>query len=740
MANKQKKKFSGERAMRRYSIVPWLVAIFFLVVFGKICTIKYVEGPEWRKIGERLVTFKEMPVQASRGNIYGEGFKLLAASIPEYKVYIDFNASGIKKDTINHYIDTLSTLLSKNFSGKAKLYNKEYYKKKLTSINNKAASENMAYNKAKKNKTPLPKLTSRRFQLIPYEIDFLQYQKLRTFPYLKRNAVSIGLYTELRTERLKPFGNIAGRTIGSLDADPTIGGRSGMELKYDSILKGIDGVKTRHKIGGMMLDQMIKEPIDGKDILVTINIDYQDITEKALLRKLQETKAKSGCAVLIETKTGEIKAISNLDRLTSGDYAEGKPNVYSYMFEPGSTFKTVSLLVALEDRVVTPETIINGATGKIQYGGRSIIDHDANKSRDKSNWTVTQGMENSSNVIIAQMILKGYEEHPEKYVEKIRDFGLGRNLTWDVPLQGREGTTNIRSPKDPNVRWYKTALPWMSFGYETQVPPIYLAMFYNAIANDGKMIKPFLYKGILTNGKLQEEYKAEVINSKIASNRALKETKEILRKVVTNGTGKAVDSKIVDIAGKTGTTKLSENGYYGRNYYVSFAGYFPADSPKYTIYVGIERPEGIPSGGGMSGAVFKEIAENITIRESVSNPILPQMDTINEILPNIHNGSLKNTLLILSKLDIDSNTDLDKNTWAIAHTDKGEVKFGKTINVETNVMPNVINMGLKDALFILESQGLKVKTTGYGKVKKQSIAAGTSIHAGNTVTINLELK
>lgn len=735
--SKEKIKFTGSRAMKRYAIIPWLVLLFFVYVTYKILVIKYVEGPEWRKIGEKLVTYKEVPVQANRGNIYGQDYKLLAASIPEYKIYIDFNADGVRKDSVSKYIDTLSVLLATHFHGKGNLYNRAYYKKKLTAINDKAAKEKEAYQKAKKNKTPLPRLTSRRFQLIPYEIDFLEYQKMRTFPYLNRNPITIGMYTELRTERLKPFGNIAGRTIGSLDPDPTIGGRSGMELKYDSILKGVDGLKTKHKIGGMMMDQIIKEPVDGKDILITINIDYQDITEKALLRILKDTKAKSGCAVLIETKTGEIKAISNLDRISNDVYGEGKPNVFSYMFEPGSTFKTVSLLVALDDKIVTPNSTFNGGTGKIQYGGRTIIDHDANKSKDKTNWTVRQGMANSSNTIISQMILKGYEDHPEKFVEKIRGFGLGQNLTWDVPLKGREGTTNIRSPKDPNARWYKTALPWMSFGYETQVPPIYLAMFYNAIANNGKMLKPFLYKGVLENGKLTEEHKAEVINSSIASKHALKDVQDILRYVVTDGTGKAAGSEIVNISGKTGTTKLSENGAYSRNYYVSFAGYFPSEAPKYTIYVGIERPEGYPS-GAMPGAVFKEIAEKVTIRESISDPILPNVDTIHQIMPKIHNGLLLNALLVLNELDIDNATDLDKNTWAIANEDEVGIKFDKTVVVETNVMPNVKNMGLKDAIFILESQGLKVKSTGFGKVTKQSIEPGTPIKTGNTVTIYLE--
>lgn len=736
-----KKKFSGQRALQRYSLIPWLTLLFFCVVIYKIIVIKYVEGPEWRAIGERLITFKESPIQADRGNIYGVDNKLLATSIPQYKVYLDFNADGVKKDSVNKYIDTLSILLAENFSGSKNQYTKSYYKNKLTNINNKAAKEREAYQKAKKSKMPLPQMTSRRFMLIPYEIDFLEYQKLRTFPYLRKNAIRIGLYTELRTERLKPFGSIAQRTIGSLDPDPSIGGRSGMELKYDSILKGVNGTKTRNKVGGTMVDHVLREPIDGKDILITLNIDYQDITEKALYKKLQETNALSGCAILVETKTGEIKAISNLDRVSEGVYAEGKPNAFSYMFEPGSTFKTVSLLVALDDGIVTPETVIDGAKGKVEYARNWIVDHDVNKARDKSNWTVKQGIANSSNVITARMILQGYEDEPEKYINKIREFGLGKNLSWDVPLLGKEGTTNIRSPKDPNVEWSATALPWMAFGYETQVPPIYMAMFYNAIANNGKMLKPFLLKGVMENGKIEKEFKAEVVNSSIASSKALRDTKEILRYVVTDGTGKAVDSEIVTIAGKSGTTKLLENGRYGRHYYVSFAGFFPYEEPKYTVYVGIERPEGIPSGGGMAGVVLREIAEKITIRESVINPILPKTDTINAILPKVHNGTLKNALLVLDELDLDTKSSLDGNQWVSANLrDKETIEFGKTITVKAGIMPDVRNMGLKDAIYILESLGLKVVASGKGTIVGQSIPDGTKINKGQTVVLKLELK
>lgn len=481
----------------------------------------------------------------------------------------------------------------------------------------------------------------------------------------------------------------------------------------------------------------MEEPIDGIDIETTLNVDYQDIAEKALYAKLAETSAESGCAIVMEVATGEIKAIANLDRVSEGVYAEGKPNAFSYMSEPGSTFKAISLLVALEDGVVTPETIIDAGTGQYQYSGRTINDHDSGKKKDKSTMTITEGMYNSSNVVIAKMILKGYEDNPKRFVERIHELGLGKNLEWDVPLQGIEGTTNIRFPDDPKTSWYKTTLPWMSFGYETQVPPIYMLMFYNGIANDGRMLKPFITKAFWENGKKIQEFKADVINYSLASNNTLEQVRKILRGVVTDGTGRAVDSKIVTIAGKTGTAQIAAEGRYGGGHYVSFVGYFPAEKPKYTCFVGIRRPKGIPSGGGMPGAVFKNIAEAITVREMVTAPILAPVDTLRSLLPVVKNGLYANAEIVLSKLEQQYIKPHEGGEWVRTKTS------GETINMTAydinakGIMPNVVGMGIKDAVYILENEGLIVSVRGAGKVKSQSIEAGSRFQNGSRVFLEL---
>lgn len=742
MEDKEAKTKKDGAAIAIYGLISAFLLIGFIFVAYRIVVIKYVEGPEWRKIGQRYTSPVTGEVIAKRGNIYAEDSKLLATSIPKYKVLLDFNAEGVKSDTVAAYIDTLSTLLAENFGNVnpdlPQKYNKNYYKNKLTNANNTAAKEKVAMQKAKRNNTALPKLTCRRVELIPFEVDYIQMSKLKNFPFLKKGKNMSGLYTEERTERLRPFGLLAGRTIGTIYPDQKKGGRSGLEQKYDSILKGVDGVKMLEKVGGTRIGKVVQKPIDGNDIQVTINVDMQDIVEKALYNKLVETKAKSGCAILMEVKTGEIKAISNLDRTSNGGYAEGKPNAFSYMFEPGSTFKAVSLLAALDDGYVTPSTIINAEKGKVKYAGRMITDHDAHKGKDKTHITVAEGIYASSNVVAAKVVLKGYEDDPARFVEKVRSFGLGQNLKWDVPLQGREGTINIRSPKEAG-NWYKTTLAWMAFGYETQVPPIYMLMFYNAVANNGKMIKPFLLKSYTENGRIAKQFKAEVIKNNIASKKALDDLKDVLRGVVEEGTAKAVNSSIVSIAGKTGTTKLLENGKYGSNYYVSFVGYFPADNPKYSCYVGIERPSGIPSGGGMSGRVFRDIAEQIYIDETAASPIFPEKDTINMILPKVHNGNIMQARTVLKELHLKNDGDIKSNEWGKATTDENKIYLTEMTEFDKKKMPNVIGMGLKDALFVLESVGLKVKIDGCGMVVSQSISTGTTIKEGTTVLLKLKL-
>lgn len=720
-------------AISRYGWIALIMSLIFIAILVCIFNIKYVEGSMWRELGIQETVKKDREIRPNRGNIYSDDGRLLATSEPLYGVYVDFMADGIKKDTLMKYVTPLSQALAKKFPDRSAAQYKrvildgwDLSRKELAQIErNRESGSNKKV-----------KVRSRYVRIIRPDINYIDLKEVLTYPFFSQRSNRSGLFTEEKTMRLKPFGRLAGRTVGSIYKDFDAGGTSGLELKYDSILKGIPGLKTRQRVQGRWIDVVLNEPTDGWDIKTTLNVDIQDLAEKALYNKLVETNAESGCAIVMEVATGEIKAITNLDRLSQGVYAEGNPNAFSYMSEPGSTFKTVSLMIALEDGVVTPDEEIFVGNGLFEYKGRIVKDHDWRKGQDKGYVTVARGMYSSLNVAIAKMILKGYENNPQKYVQRIHDLGLTKKIEWDVPLQGKEGTSVIRFPDDKSNPWSKTTLPWMSFGYETQVPPIYMLMFYNGIANKGKMIKPFLTKAFMRDGKIEEEFETEIINPSLCSEKTLKEVQDILRGVVTDGTGKTIESEMFPISGKTGTAMIAARGGY-EGYYVSFCGYFPSDNPKYTCFVGIRRPQGIPSGGLMPGAVFKTIAEGIYTRNTVATPILAQKDTVNSLIPIVKSGSLKNTEIVLKKLKQDYNYSGDKVDWVNTDSSINGILLQSNSSIKQGLVPNVIGMGARDAIYLLELEGLKVNLIGAGKVRQQSIAPGTRTTKGATITIEL---
>lgn len=725
-------KSSRKTAVGRYGWIVLFFSIIFIAILVCIINTKYVEGPMWREIGREVMVSKEREVLPNRGNIYSDDGRLLATSEPLYGIYVDFMAEGIKKDTLMKYVTPLSQELAKRYpSRSAAQYKKIFMDGWALSRKELAEVERVRQSGSKKR----VKTKSRYIRIIPQDINYVQLKELRTLPFFNKRSNQTGMIAEEKTRRLKPFGRLAGRTVGSIYKDIAMGGSSGLELKYDSILRGEPGVKNRQRNSGRWTDVILVQPKDGWDVQTTLNVDIQDMAERALNDKLVETKAESGTAIVMEVETGEIKALVNLDRISDGVYGEGNPNAFSYMSEPGSTFKTISLMIALEDGVVTPDEEFHVGNGQFQYGKRIVKDHDWRKGKDRGNVTVAQGMYSSLNTVIAKMILKGYEDNPKKYVQRMEEMGLMKKLTWDVPVQGREGTTSIRYPDDKYNPWSKTTLPWMSFGYETQFPPIYMLMFYNGIANNGKMLKPFLTKAFTNNGSVEEEFEAEVIKDKLCSDKTLQQVKDILRGVVTDGTAKAVNSDLVEIAGKTGTAMIASKGGYS-GYYVSFCGYFPSDKPKYTIFVGIRRPQGSPSGGLMPGAVFRRIAEGIFVRNIADERIKAPADTIHALTPKIKVGYRQYTEYVLDKLHQKYTSD-DLSTWSSVETnDQGAILIqGKEI--KDGLTPSVIGMGAKDAVYLLESKGLRVHLTGAGKVVEQSIPAGSRLITGSTITIRL---
>lgn len=732
MATTKSKTEKGRTALGRYALVTIVLSFVFVAILYGIVKIMFVEGNMWREIGKKETIKSDRIILPRRGNIYACDGRILATSEPLYGIYMDFHSDGIVDSVLRDSVDLLSKALAKNFPGRTAAS----YRNLILDNWELSLKERKELEEARKNNTGQKiKFKTRYVRIIKRDVNFLELRAIRRFPFFNQRSNRSGLIAEEKAMRMKPFGRLAGRTVGSIYKDIERGGASGLEEKFDSVLCGVAGKKNRQRIGGQWMDVVEVPAQDGWDIKTTLDIDIQDITEKALNARLQELDAESGCAIVMETATGEVKAISNLDRVSDGFYAEGNPNAFSYMAEPGSTFKTASVMVALEDGVVTPTDSFYVGSGLFAYKGKVVKDHDWRNGKDHAYLTVAQGIQHSSNVVVSRLIVKGYEKNPTKYVQHLHNLGITRDIDWDVPLHGKEGRGIIRYPSDKSNPWSKTTLAWMAFGYETQMPPIRMLMFYNGIANGGKMLKPFFTKEFLKDGKVMKEFEPEVINPSLCSQKTLTEIQEMLRSVVTGGTGKPVASPYFSIAGKSGTAMIASNGGYS-GYYVSFCGYFPAEAPKYTIFVGIRKPHGSPGGGSMAGVVLKNIAEELYAR-NIRKPVDScRNDSIPIKLPMVKNGFFSDIKTVLTALDVRFSQVLGGVSWVQSNTTTRNIEI-RSMATSKGTVPDVKGMGARDAVYILENLGLKVKLTGSGKVISQSLTPGSKAIRGSYVSLQL---
>ena len=728
----KKQNRNNKRAiLGRYGFIVALLMLFaVMIIFSAAKIVFTAEGKKWREVGKKETVIKDRVILPKRGNIYTHDGKLLATTEPLYSIYMDFWAEGMNKDTLIKYVGELSATLTRKFPDRSAAQYKNIIMSgwELREKEQRQIQENR--NKGIDKRVPI---RSRYVKILRNDISYVDLKEIRTYPFWNQRSNRSGLIAEERNARKKPFGNLANRTVGSLYKDIDKGGASGLELKYDSLLRGVQGVKYRQKIQGKWMDVVEKPAEEGWDIVTTIDAGIQDITERSLREKLIETDAESGTAIIMEVKTGEIKGIANLDRLTNGGYAEGNPNAFSYMNEPGSTFKTVTTMVALDDGVITPTDSFYVGNGLFQYNKRWVRDHYWRRGQNRGYLTVAEGMAISSNVVMSKIALKGYENNPTKYVEGIDRIGLRKSLTWDVPLNGIEGTSSIRFPNDKNNYWSKTTLPWMSFGYESQVPPIYMLMFYNGIANGGKMIKPFIAKQFFEKGKVVEKVEAEVVNPKMCKEKTLEQIHQMLLKVVEEGTAKVVGSDYFPIAGKTGTAQIASGGAYG-GYYVSFCGYFPADEPMYTIFVGLRKPKGVPSGGGMAGMVFKNIAEQTYFRKVRMDVEACKIDSTLPKKPVLKNGNWTINRALLRSLNFSVEDPAETAEWVKMRLDSAAY-HSEPIVVNNSLVPDVRGMGARDAVYLLEKSGLRVNLIGAGKVTSQSLSPGQRLVKGTTGTL-----
>ena len=717
----------GSRILFCYFVVVLLLGLVAVGILFRAFDTAFVERDKWMKVAESQKRPNRL-VLPGRGNIYSSDGKLMATSVPRYYMYIDFKADaytpakGAKYNWLDTFktskkdgVDSLAFYLSRKLKDRTPAGYKAYLLKGLSG-------------------------KSRQFPIYAGKVSYSDLKEIRKFPFLRLGRYKSGFYTKEMVQRQKPFGTLASRTIGDIygeiEEGGTTKGKNGLELQYDSLLRGQAGLSSVRRVGGGWTNVIEVDPVDGMDIRTTIDINIQDITEKSLVDKLKAIDAESGTAVVMEVETGEIKAITNMGRIREGVYGETKNHAVADEIEPGSTFKVASIMVALEDGLCNPGDTVDVGNGIYMYKGARMTDHNMNKG-GYGRISVEQAIWYSSNIGVAKTILKGYSDNPTKFVEGLYRIGMNADLRLEIPGAGR---AKIRRPDDTTRYWSKTTLPWMSFGYETQVPPINTLAFFNAIANDGKMVRPMFTKEILHNGKTVQSFSTEVINSSICSDHTLALIKDMLLGVVEKGTGKAVHSDIVRIAGKTGTAQITDaRSREGRYYLGSMVAYFPADNPRYTVLTTIEtraQPGKAYYGGPLAGPVVKRMVDYIYNRnrdwygrvERHGDRCYPG---------HVKGGDIAQIRRVADKFSPRASFD-QRTGWGRARVDSLSNVIITSLPAETGSMPDVRGMGLKDALFVLESRGLKVRFSGVGAVTQQSIPAGARITPGSTVGITLK--
>ena len=728
-------KFNNEKVMPRYMAIAIVLTLIGFAVIGKALYIMTAKKQYWTDVADRLKR-DSVTVKPNRGNILSCDGQLMATSIPEYKIFMDFQAAAFENDSLwTEKIDSTCEGLSRIFPP-------------LTAHEFRVWLET---GKKKVNKNG--SVGARHWPIYPKRISYNTFVEVKQLPFFNMPRYKSGFHEEEFNSRRRPFGTLAQRTLGGTMM-ATDSAYFGLELSYDSILRGTPGITGRRKILNKYMNIPVTLPVDGCDIVTTIDVNLQDLAERSLLDMLKspQVNGELGVAILMEVETGDVKAIVNMMRTDNGNYAEAVNSAISYRCEPGSVFKTASILVALDDGVLgkNPQDtsyIIHTGCGVMPMYGREMKDHNWRRG-GYGDINVARTLEVSSNIGVSHVIDKFYHNEAERYVKGLRRIGIGEDLK--IPLVGYHPPI-IRMPKrkknghyDDN--WYATTLPWMSIGYETQIAPINTVAFYNAIANNGKMMRPRFVKKVVKNGETIREFPPEVIKERIAKPEAIKTLQTILEHVVSQGLGRKAGSRLFKVAGKTGTAQVSQGkaGYKSGvvQYWLSFAGYFPADNPRYTCIVCIKK-SGLPaSGGGMSGVVFHHIAEGVMARHLKLN-VTDANDENSIVIPDVKDGDVAAAHFTLDRLGIktanhwESALRSDAPVWGKAQRRTNDVALTQH-PYNKSVTPDVTGMGAKDAVYLLESCGLRVKLQGRGRVVRQSYPAGKAVMEGCECLLTLE--
>jgi cell division protein FtsI (penicillin-binding protein 3) len=698
------------------TFVAILVPTFFgIAIIAQTFKIQVVEGKELRQLADSL-TLISARVEPERGNIYSEDGSLLSTSLPYFEVRIDFRSDAMTDKIFNENVDSLAYMMSTRLGGKSVAE----YKKELI--------------KARQ--------TGNRYYLVKRNVQYPQLIEMKQWPFFRLGRYKSGMIVLQKNKRENPFGILAVRTIGFKRIVPRPGFpdimdtiRVGIEGNFDEYLAGREGQMLMQKIsGGTYIPLSGKgniEPVPGYDVNMTLDINMQDVVESALLKSLKRHKADHGCAILMEVKTGKIKAIANL---TYKEQFDGYVEYYNYAIgentEPGSTFKLMTMAALLDDGHVKLTDLVDIEGGEKQYYDRVMKDV---YPPENDTMTVMQTFAKSSNVGISKLVTQYYTKK-EKFYDKLVSMHI--NKPTGIEIVGESNPT-IYKPEE----WSLVSLPWMSIGYEVQLSPLQTLTFYNAIANNGKMMKPYLVSSISDYERTIKKFEPTVIDRAVVSESTVKQLKKLMEIVVEEGTASGIKTKGLKLAGKTGTSRIAneKTNYRDKVYQASFAGYFPADEPMYSCIVVINNPRGGRFyGSSVAAPVFQEIAKKIYATSTDSHKSINENPLVAKAaLPKLGNVNQKDAAIIYNTMGVSFQADKSAD-YGISKLAVNSIELTPNFIIE-NTVPKVVGMDLKDALYVLENAGLKVEVSGVGKVKQQSLKAGQQFNKGQTIKIHLSI-
>lgn len=687
--------------------ISFLVVFFFsLAIVYRLVTVQFVQGEKWRKLGDQLSLSVET-IPATRGNIYSDNGSLLATSLPYYQVAMDPMVPT--DELINQHIDSLSILLSRFYGD----LSKTQYKRKIL--------------QARKEKRQYLILNRK-------EIGYQEKKMMEDWPVFRKGQLRGGIIFEKVEKRKLPFSRLGYRTVGRVNEDNR--GTVGLEYSFNRQLAGKNGKALYQKMvgGGQrpVFDGSEVAPVDGLDIETTLNVNLQDITEDALLKALRQHRADYGVAVLMETATGEIKAMSNLSKDKRGNYWE----TYNYAVggqgsrEPGSTFKLASMIALFEEKDIALTDTVHTGNGVYHFFDEVMKDH---KPGGYGVLTVQEVFEKSSNIGTAKLISHHFNSNPQKFIDYLNQMGLSQPLGFQMV---GEGKPYIKTPKDST--WSGTTLPWMSHGYELKMTPLQTLTLFNAVANNGKMVQPLIVKSVRKADKVIETFETKVLNDRICSAATLRKVRKMLEGVVERGTAKNIFDSQYRIAGKTGTAKKVKNGKYVTQYYTSFAGYFPAESPRYSCIVVIDNPKGFNIyGSDVAAPVFKDIVDKIAALEVDLHDYMPQTEeAFAGVFPVIRSGNHQDLKYLCNELGISNHSQAAAESWVQTKV-SGKAVYWTPNEVNSQKIPDVRGMTLRDALFVLENLGVEVQSRGRGRVSTQSLLPGTKVNSSTKIRLTL---